>query len=127
MCVCVCVFSLNSTHCIDCASTDVFLRSPGRVRVCGAIHIDWRIKWAAERTRTNFVCVFLRLLLISIVSWHVFPHGTGTLCLILNEGLYHTLISLPSHTPVKANTFLLEKKHTGNHSSDWVLTPAVPL
>lgn len=104
---------------IDCASTDVFLPSPSKVRMCGAIHIDWWIKWAAESTRMNFVFVYLCLLLILIVAGHWSTHGTSVLCLLLNEVLYHALISLLSHTPVKENTsvgFLLRWQHTGNHS-----------
>lgn len=92
--------------------------SPGKVRMCGAIHIDWWIKWAAERTRMNFVFVYLCLLLILILPGHGSTHGTSMLCLIFNEVLYHALISLLSHTPVWPNTsisFLLWKKHIDNH------------
>lgn len=64
------------SHCIDCSSTDVFLPSPGKVRMCGAIHIDWWIKWAAERTRMIFVvCVLAPFVDIDcawawIHTWH---------------------------------------------------------
>ncbi len=115
---------LHFSHCIDCTSSDVFPSSPGKVRVCSAIHIDWWIKWAAERTRMNFVFVNLRLLLILILPGHRSTQGTSMLCLILNKTLYWALISLLSlsltHTHEAKQTlklfFYFGKKHMGNHS-----------
>lgn len=87
---CACWIPLKSLY-WSCYHLCLSAIVPGKVRMCGAIHINWLIKWAAEGTRSSLhlcTCAF---------CWYWFslgmnPHMAPACSLILIEVIYKSLI-----------------------------------